>query len=245
MVVYLSLGETVTRTDSFAQLISLSLPHARASHLLSLKNLNKGRGDMTKAKNSKTLPKNILDSAIREAVVSAIKKEHLDVSAAIKSVSSVTQINADAIAKWHTGQHTPSTAHFLTLSMFYPSVLQVLLTLIGREDLWDLAVRENIPKRMHESLSNTHFKYKKRGDIFTAKRAQKSAFSFNERQLWFLDMIYKTSKMQNKHIVLHWNVTLRTAKRDTQGLMDAGIIRSVRAGGTGWFEPKGATNVPA
>lgn len=198
---------------------------------------------MTKAKNSKTLPKKILDSTVREAVVNAIKKEHIDVSAAIKSISYVTQINVDAIAKWHTGQHTPSTAHFLTLSMFYPSALQMLLALIGREDLWDLAVRENIPKRMYESLSNTHFKYKKRGDISITGGAQKSTFSFNNRQLWFLDMIHKTQKMQNKHIVSHWNVTLRTAKRDTQGLIDAGIIRSVRAGGTGWFELKGAPKV--
>ncbi len=199
---------------------------------------------MTKAKNSKTLPKKILDSTIREAVVRAIKNEHADISAAIKSISYVTQINADAIAKWHTRKHTPSTAHFLTLSMFYPSALEMLLTLIGREDLWDLAVRENIPKRMHESLSNAHLKYKKRGDIFTTKRAQKSAFSLNYRQLWFLDMIHKTSKMQNKHIVSHWNVTLRTAKRDTQGLINAGIIRSMRAGGTGWFELVEASNAP-
>jgi hypothetical protein len=187
-------------------------------------------------KNSKTLPKKILDNTIREAVANAMKQEHSDVSAAIKSIAAITGINAHAIAKWHTGQNTPSTAHFLTLAAFYPSVLQALLALIGRDDLWHIAVRENIHGGMQKRLSALHVQYQKRGDIFTANPAEKSAFSFNERQLWFLEMLRKTVTMQNKDIALRWNVTLRTAKRDTEALIAAGLIVSVRSGGTGWFE---------
>lgn len=42
--------------------------------------------------------------------------------------------------------------------------------------------------------------------------------------------------MQNKDIVTFWRVADRTAKRDTQGLIAAGRIYSVRSGSTGWFE---------
>jgi len=191
---------------------------------------------MSQAKNSKILPKKILDSAIREAVESALKQEHADISAAIKSIAATTGINAHAIAKWHARQNTPSTSHFLTLAAFYPSVLQALLVLIGRDDLWQIAVHHHIPETMQERLSTLHSRYQKRGDILASNAAVKSAFSLNERQLWFLNMLQKTEKMQNKHIASRWNVTLRTAKRDTEALIAAGLAYSVREGGTGWFE---------
>jgi transcriptional regulator with XRE-family HTH domain len=191
---------------------------------------------MTKTIISKTLPKRILDITIREVVASAMKEEHADIGAAIKSMAAVTGINANAIAKWHTGQHTPSTAHFLTLAAYYPSALRILLTLIERDDLWQIAVRENIPNDMHKRLSALHSQYKKRGDISHENSAKNSAFSLNKRQLWFLEMIQKTERMQNKHIASRWNVTLRTAKRDTEALIAEGFIVSVRSGGTGWFE---------
>ena len=191
---------------------------------------------MTKTIISKTLPKRILDITIREVVASAMKEEHADIGAAIKSMAAVTGINANAIAKWHTGQHTPSTAHFLTLAAYYPSALRILLTLIERDDLWQIAVQENIPNDMHKRLSALHSQYKKRGDISHENSAKNSAFSLNKRQLWFLEMIQKTERMQNKHIASRWNVTLRTAKRDTEALIAEGFIVSVRSGGTGWFE---------
>lgn len=190
---------------------------------------------MSPSINSKTLPRKILDNAIRKAVISAIKQEHVNISAAIKSVAAITGIDSNAIAKWHRGKNTPSTAHFLTLAMFYPSILETLLSLIGREDLWGMAVREDIPVRMRETLSTLHAKYQKRGDIFGKNGNE----LWNERQLWFVDMLQRHARMQNKHIALHWNVTLRTAKRDTEKLIAAGIIHSVRAGGTGWFEWSG------
>ena len=191
---------------------------------------------MPTTKNSKTLPKKILDSTIREAVVNAIRREHVEINGAIKSVSHITNIDTESIAKWSAGKHTPSAAHFLTLAMFYPSALEILLTLIGRQDVWQLAVQENIPKRMDDVLAKTYFSYKKRGDIFLGNMTKKSAFFPNKRQLWFLDMLQKTDKMQNKHIAVRWNVDPRTAKRDTKQLIAAGFICSVRSGGTGWFE---------
>jgi transcriptional regulator with XRE-family HTH domain len=190
-------------------------------------------------KNSKTLPIKVLDSTIREALAQAIKQEHLDVSAVAKTIASVTGIDSNAIAKWQKQKSTPSAAHLLTFSAFYPSGLQMILTIIGREDVWQLAVQENIPKRMREMLATRSGKYQKRGDILGDVTAQKYASPLNERQLWFLDMLKTHRKMQNKHIVTHWNVALRTAKRDTEKMLAAGYIYSVRDGGKGWFESTG------
>lgn len=187
-------------------------------------------------KNSKTLPIKELDNTIREALAQAIKQEHLEVSAVAKTIASVTGIDSNAIAKWQKQKSTPSAAHLLQFSKFYPSGLQMILTIIERDDLWQLAVENNIPKIMRERLEKRTAKYKKRGDILCDVTAQKYASPLNERQLWFLDMLKTHSKMQNKHIATHWNVALRTAKRDTERLLATGHIRSVRDGGNGWFE---------
>jgi len=191
---------------------------------------------MSQAKIGKTLPKKILDTTIREAIAQAIKQEHSDVTSVVKSIAAVTGIDANAIAKWHKRQNTPSAAHFMTFSAFYPSGLRMLLTIIGREDLWQLAVQESIPEKMQEILAELHTKYQKRGDILHGNGAENSAFFLNERQLWFLKALQRSEKMQNKHIASHWNVALRTAKRDTEALIAEGFIVSVRSGGTGWFE---------
>lgn len=191
---------------------------------------------MSQTKIGKTLPKKILDGTIREAIAQAIKQEHSDITSVVKSIAAVTGIDANTIAKWHKRKNTPSAAHFMTFSAFYPSGLRILLTIIGREDLWQLAVQENIPEKMQETLAAHHTKYQKRGDIFASDTIKKYAFSFNKRQLWFLNMLQKTKRMQNRHIASHWNVALRTAKRDTEALIAEGFIVSMRSGGTGWFE---------
>lgn len=187
-------------------------------------------------KNSKTLPIKVLDSMIREALAQAIKQEHLDVSAVAKTVASVTGIDSNAIAKWQKQKSTPSAAHLLTFSAFYPSGLKMILTLIGREDVWQLAVQQSIPNKMQETLATRSGKYQKRGDILGDVTAQKYAFPLNQRQLWFLEMLKAGKKMQNKHIAAHWNVALRTAKRDTEKLLAAGRIECVRKGRMAWFE---------
>ena len=187
-------------------------------------------------KNGKTLPIKELDNTIREAIAEAIKQEHIQVSAVAKTVGSVTGISSNVIAKWQKRKSTPSTVHLLRFSAFYPSGLQMVLTLMEREDLWQLAVENNIPEMMREQLRNRTGKYQNSGDILPESEAQKGAFPLNERQLWFLEMLKTGKKMQNKNIAAHWNVALRTAKRDTEKLLAAGRIQSVRKGQMAWFE---------
>ena len=130
-------------------------------------------------KNSKTLPIKVLDNTIREALAQAIKQEHFDVSAVAKTIASVTGIDSNAIAKWQKQKSTPSAAHLLHFSKFYPSGLQMILAIIERDDLWQLAVENNIPKIMRDRLEKRTAKYKKRGDILGDVTAQKYASPLN------------------------------------------------------------------
>ncbi len=187
-------------------------------------------------KNSKTLPIKVLDNTIREDFAVAIKQEHIQISAVAKTIAAVTGIDSNAIAKWQKQKSTPSAAHLLRFATFYPSGLQMILAIIERDDLWQLAVENNIPNIMRERLEKRTAKYQKCGDIFGDVTAQKYASPLNERQLWFLDMLKAGKKMQNKHIATEWNVALRTAKRDTERLLAAGHIQSIRKGRIAWFE---------
>lgn len=191
---------------------------------------------MPNAKMGNTLPKKIIDSTIQPAVLAAIKQEHLGINCPIKSIANITEIPVNVIAKWYKGKHTPNAAHLLTLARYYPSVLETILTLIDRHDLWQFAVQEKIPELMREVLADSYFKYRKRGDILSAEKVQKPDFLPNKRQKWFLEMLKTEQKMQNKHIAKRWGVEPRTAKRDTAQLIEHGYIHSVRAGGTGWYE---------
>jgi predicted HTH transcriptional regulator len=60
--------------------------------------------------------------------------------------------------------------------------------------------------------------------------------SFNERQRWFLILLRRKNKARAEDIVAHFDVSLKTAKRDIEGLKDVGKIRFVGARKTGRYE---------
>lgn len=60
--------------------------------------------------------------------------------------------------------------------------------------------------------------------------------SLNERQRWFLILLKRKNKARAEDIAVHFGVALKTAKRDIEGLKDAGKIRFVGARKTGRYE---------
>jgi len=69
-----------------------------------------------------------------------------------------------------------------------------------------------------------------------------SSVRLNDRQLWFLSELARRQQMQNNDIIAFWNVAERTAKRDTEGLIAAGLIHTVRKGSSSWYELTGAND---
>jgi hypothetical protein len=194
---------------------------------------------MAKSKNDHSWSKNVTDGRLCREVADALRVTYRNTPSAIKQIARLTGISAATARKWYQGTNPPDAAHLLLLMKYYPAVLQRVLMLIGRDDLWGAAIQHGIPLRMHQELSSSHPYYKIWGDTHVTPLYEKSLenrHQINDRQRWFLEMIRVQGRMQHKDIVLHWGVSLRTAKRDTQVLVAVGVIRSVQSHGTGWFE---------
>ncbi len=185
------------------------------------------------------LPKKIDDKALAVSIADALKENHQDVISTIKNISHVTGINPETIAKWHKQQNPPKAAHLLTLSGYYPAVLKAVTEIIGWPELWDAALRENIPQRMHIRLQEKSAFYRPRGDkSVTPQNPEDAVFCplLHARQLWFLEEVRKGRHVCSIDLASTWDITVRTAKRDISMLVTAGFIQFHRSGRGGWYE---------
>jgi len=194
---------------------------------------------MSPRKNRKTLLNRIDDEFIAIAVSKALHQEYTELTTAIKWIERITGIEAETASKWYRGLHTPKSAHLLMLAAQYPEVLHALCELIGMDDLWHAAIRDNIPQSMRSRLTKKYPMHRgiRSGKFVTPKvdSGTKTSIKFNQRQVWFLEQLQQGYKLQTKDIMILWDVHKRTAKRDVAGLSVAGWIKFVPSGNTGWY----------
>lgn len=185
------------------------------------------------------LPKKLDNLQLAKRVAEALNEAHSDVASMVKNISNTTGINNETVAKWCKGKNPPKAVHLLILAEHYPSILKMIFELIGWSELWEIAIRQNIPQRMQNRVKDKNNKYHSWGDIFVTPQNRSIndfSYKFNKRQLWFLEELRKGQHFQNSHIVKMWHITERTAKRDTNALVKAGIIKFKKNGKVGWYE---------
>lgn len=179
-------------------------------------------------------PKAISDAELAKIVASALRHDFGDSASAIKRIGQLTNANLRAIKNWYQARNTPSSGHLLLLARSSPSILKFILMQIGGEDLWD-AFR----------LLSSHA-------LVTAPEPETPVYaetnppenvpinvpikSLNERQRWFLILLKRKNKARAEDISAHFDVSLKTAKRDIEGLKDGDRIRFVGARKTGRYE---------
>jgi hypothetical protein len=200
---------------------------------------------MSKTKFRHAWCKKSLNETISSNVSQALRNTHRDTNAAVKHIAMVTGAREDTIEKWYRGVNPPDSAHLLVLMRHYPAILQTVLEMIGREDLWGSGVRAGIPPKMNQALIASNGWYKIWGDMHVTPpddTTTQNSVRLNDRQLWFLDELVRRRRMQNKDIVSFWGIAKRTAKRDTEGLIHTGLIRTVRGGSNSWYELTGVNH---
>lgn len=181
-------------------------------------------------------PKAISDAELAQIVASALRQDFGDTPSAVKRIGQLTNANLRAIKNWYQARNTPSSGHLLLLARSSPSILKFILVQIGGEDLWD-AFR----------LLSSHA-------LATAPEPEMPAYtetnppenvpinvpikSFNERQRWFLILLRRKNKARAEDIAAQFDVSLKTAKRDIEGLKDADKICFIGAKKTGRYETK-------
>ena len=193
---------------------------------------------MSHSKIGNILPKKLDDLLLTKLVSKALRESHLDIASMVKTISKVTGINSETIAKWLKHKNPPKATHLLILATYYPAVLKMVFELIDCPELWEIALHKNLPQKMQIRVKEKSSNYRLWGDISVTNQKQKNPIisALNMRQLWFLEELRKGKQFSSSDIVSMWKVNERTAKRDTSHLVKSGIIRFIKSGRTGWYE---------
>ncbi len=179
-------------------------------------------------------PRAISDEELAQIVAAALRHDFGDMASAVKRIGQLTNANLRAIKNWYEARNAPSSGHLLLLARSSPSILKFILEQIGGEDLWD-AFR----LLSHHALTSAP---EPEMPVYTETPAPENVpinvpiKSLNERQRWFLILLRRKSKARAEDITAHFDVSLKTAKRDIEGLKDAGKISFVGARKTGRYE---------
>lgn len=169
----------------------------------------------------------ITDPDIAAMVSKALKLEHIYDSSGVKKICARTGINRHTIAKWYQGINAPSSAHLLVLAAIYPEILKGLLQMIGRVDVWRYCLLKDVPGKMVDQISRQQDPHAVYSDKFVHLDViidLEIATLLNQRQLWFLGELQNSPAVRADAIVSVWGKTLRTARRDIQGMLDIDMI---------------------
>jgi Fic family protein len=171
---------------------------------------------------------------IAEHVSSALRREHVNISAALKHIEGITSIPAKTASKWYEGKYAPKSRHLLTLAAHYPEVLQAVCELMGMGSVWRQAVRMGVVESMRAQLNERWEKWNKlsmKRDKFVLIRVQvdaHTAVQLNQRQLWFLGQMQQGYIMRAENLVDTWRIHAKTARRDLKGLLEAELIQPMK-----------------
>lgn len=179
-------------------------------------------------------PKAISDGELAQIVAMALRQDFGDSASAVKRIGQLTNANLRAIKNWYQARNTPSSGHLLLLARSSPSILKFILVQIGGEDLWDAF-------RLLSSHALASAPEPEIPVYDVTNPAENVPInvpikSLNERQRWFLILLRRKNEASAEDIAGHFDVALKTARRDMEGLKEAGKIRFVGSRKTGSYE---------
>lgn len=194
---------------------------------------------MSFVEKDQSLPRQINEKNLAVLVAGALRQEYAGSQAAIKRIETATGISQYCVRKWYRGSNAPKSVHLLKLAEIYPSILRMILEVIGRSDVWDACVRNSIPQKMLTEHSTWHLKRDVYYDKFVVISVIVNSligYQLNQRQLWFLGRLQRGHTVKVDDISTMWHVNFRTAQRDIMGLQKASLIRFVGVQKEGSYE---------
>ena len=179
-------------------------------------------------------PQAVSDDELAKIVASALRHDFGETASAIKRIGQLTNANLRAIKNWYEARNAPTSGHLLLLARSSPSILKFILEQIGGEDLWDaFQLLSHHDQTLAAEPQEEDFEA-----IFTDKNVPINVplKSFNDRQRWFLILLKRKNRACAEDITEHFDVAIKTARRDIEGLKDAGKIRFIGAKRTGGYQ---------
>lgn len=155
------------------------------------------------------------DQEMARRVALALRKDFGKMTSAVKQIAQITMANVDTATNWYQGKNTPGARYLLRLAGSSPSVLRIVLTEIGGDDLWEvfqLSLRHSKGatsrgRRRGAPLAKRHYRVSDTTNVTGTD-------VLNERQKWLLEKIRAGVNPKAKEVAVVWNVSVRTAFRD-------------------------------
>lgn len=172
-----------------------------------------------------------------ELIADALRREHDETHRTVKTIMRWTGASERSVKNWVSGVSGPSGYFLMRLCIKSPAVRELV-----RQFLADMDSSTTLAEAL-ETGSTAAFAP---GSGETGSGAQFGIFNgdngdtigdingdihvtinlpLNERQEWLLARIAQGDRCTVEDVVVHWQVSSRTAKRDIASLKDRGLIR--------------------
>lgn len=180
-----------------------------------------------------------LDRKIALMIAAALRADYGEQYSSIKQIAKHTDASLSTIKKWYEGRNPPNSCNLIQLARHSPSVLRVLMELVGKQEVWE---------RYKSELSSINTSGDRSGNVPPPIIYPEESFGINvridfavgnklnARQLWFLGLLQNGHTMKAEHIAVTWQVTVRAGEADIAGLVKAKLIHFVGAKKTGRYE---------
>jgi hypothetical protein len=172
-----------------------------------------------------------------ELIADALRREHDETHRTVKTVMRWTGASERSVKNWVSGVSGPSGYFLMRLCMKSPAVRELVRQFLADMD------PSTAPVEAFSNGSATSFAH---GPAGSGSGTQLGLFNgvigdtngdingdihvtinlpLNERQEWLLARVAQGDRCTFEDIVVHWQVSSRTAKRDIASLKDRGLIR--------------------
>lgn len=181
-----------------------------------------------------------LEHKIARLVAAALREDYGDERHAIKRMSRTIPIDSlNTIKAWYEGRNSPNSAHLIMLARYSPSVMGVLMDLLGNRDIWERYQKEfSSSAKVGNGTKNVSLEkiYTEKSFGINVRVDFAVGSKLNARQLWFLGLLQQGHAIKAEHIAVTWRVTVRAGQADIAGLVRAKLIRFVGANKTGCYK---------
>lgn len=175
--------------------------------------------------------------AFAETIANLLRKEHGDTHRAVKQLMRLTHASERSAKHWMAGQHGPDTLFFLRLVATSPVIRAFVLGII--ESQQSRLAESSEWLRGGTSWAHEHGNERPLGkhrpnsdpinDLGNDPGNDPISLDLNERQRWVLDRVGNGHSVKAREIAAHWQVSIKSARRDLAGLCACNLLHFVGA----------------
>lgn len=175
--------------------------------------------------------------AYAEVVADLLRKEHGDSHRAVKQLMRLTHASERSAKHWMAAQHGPDTVFFLRLVATSPVIRAFVLGII--ESQQSAPTETVVVAQSRSSFGHGHRNEEGLGRYWLNPDLISDPVSvpvigpindgLNERQRWILDRVGRGYPAKARDIAAHWDVSIKSARRDLAGLCASNLLHFVGA----------------